>query len=52
MSDSSPAFQRWVWYEMKIESREGRKKVSVVPMGLNEEERIVPSVETLGYCQF
>ena len=37
---------------MKIESREGRKKLSVVPMGLNKEERIVTSVKTLGYFQF
>jgi hypothetical protein len=39
-------------YEIKIESRQGRKKLSVVPMGLNEEERRVPSVKTLGYYQF
>jgi hypothetical protein len=38
--------------EVKIESREGRKKVSIVPMGLNKEERIVPSVKTPGYFQF
>jgi len=37
---------------MKIESREGRKKLSVVPMGLNKEERVVPSVKALGYFQF
>jgi hypothetical protein len=36
----------------EIESREGRKKLSVVPMGLNNEERKVPSVKTLGYFQF
>jgi hypothetical protein len=38
--------------EVKIESREGRKKLSVVPMGLNKKERIVPSVKTLGYFKF
>jgi hypothetical protein len=38
--------------EVKIESREGRKKLSVVPMGLNKKERILPSVKTLGYFQF
>ena len=37
---------------METESREGRKKLSVVPMGLNNEERKVPSVKTLGYFQF
>ena len=36
----------------KIESREGRKKLSVVPMGLNKEKPMVPSVKTLGYFQF
>lgn len=37
---------------MKIESREGRKKLSIVPMGLNKEKPIIPSVKTLGYFQF
>jgi len=37
---------------VKIESREGRKKLSIVPMGLNKEERILPSVKTPGYFQF
>ena len=34
--------------EVKIESRQGRKKLSVVPMGLNKEKRIVPSVKNAG----
>jgi hypothetical protein len=36
---------------VKIESREGRKKLSVIPMGFNEEKRTAPSVKTLGYFQ-
>jgi hypothetical protein len=38
--------------EMKIESGEGRKKRSVVPMGLDKEECLIPSVKTLGYCRY
>jgi hypothetical protein len=38
--------------EVTVESRGGRKKRSAVPMGLNKEERILPSVKTLGYFQF
>jgi len=34
--------------EVKIESRQGRKKLFVVPMGLNKEKRIVPSVKNAG----
>jgi hypothetical protein len=30
---------------MKVESREGRKNVSVVPRGLNKEERIAPALK-------
>ena len=30
---------------MKIESREGRKKLSIVPMGLNKEERMSPALK-------
>jgi hypothetical protein len=37
--------------EVKIESRGGRKEFSVVPMGLNKEKPMVPSVKTLRYCQ-
>ena len=36
---------------MESESREGRKKpLYRPPIGLNKEERIIPSVKTLGYC--
>jgi hypothetical protein len=38
--------------EVKIESRRGRKNLSVIPMGLNKEKPMVPSVKTLGYFQF
>jgi hypothetical protein len=31
--------------KVKIESRQGRKKLSVVPMGLNKEERILTSLK-------
>jgi len=37
---------------VKLASREGRKKLSTVPMGLNKEKPMVPSVKTLGYFQF
>jgi len=50
--DNSPAFKRWVCKEVETKSREGRKKLSVVPLGLNKEERLVPSVKTLGYFRF
>jgi hypothetical protein len=38
--------------EVKSEPGEGRKKLSVVPLGLNKKGQKCPALKTLGYFQF
>jgi hypothetical protein len=49
--DNSPAFQRWVGYPDKIESRTGTKEASDLPIGLGEQDAVLPSLAGLGsFC--
>jgi hypothetical protein len=50
--DNSQRFNAGFGNEVKVESREGLKKRAIVPMGLNKEKRIMPSVKTLVIGEF